>query len=39
MISFIIGCIVGGAVGILTMSCCVAAKNADKHIDYTDSDK
>jgi len=33
MISFIIGCIVGGAVGVFTMCCCIAGKEADRHID------
>lgn len=36
MIGFMIGFIVGGAVGVFTMCCCVAAKEADKHIDYDD---
>ena len=39
MIGFIIGCIVGGTVGVFAMCCCIAGKEADKHIDYTDSDK
>lgn len=32
MIGFIIGCVVA-------MCCYIAGKEADKHIDYTDSDE
>lgn len=39
MIGFIIGCVVGGTVGVVAMSCCITAKEADRHIDYTDSDE
>ncbi len=38
MIGFIIGCIVGGTVGVFAMCCCVAAKEADKGMNYTDLD-
>ncbi len=39
MIGFIIGCVVGGTVGVVAMCCFIAGKEADKHIDYTDSDE
>lgn len=38
MIGFMIGCIVGGAVGVFTMCFCVTAKEADKGMDCTDFD-
>lgn len=39
MIGFIIGCIVGGTVGVTAMCCFIVGKEADGHIDYTDSDE
>lgn len=39
MIGFIVGCMVGGMVGIFTMCLCRAASDADKCMDSTDSDK
>lgn len=39
MIGFIVGCMVGGTVGIFTMCLCRAASDADKCMDSTDSDK
>ena len=39
MIGFIIGCVVGGTVGVVAMCCCIAGKETDKHKDYTDSDE
>ncbi len=39
MIGFIIGCVVGGTVGVVAMCCCITGKEADKYIDYTDSDE
>ncbi|MDE6788491.1 MAG: DUF3789 domain-containing protein [Ruminococcus sp.] len=39
MIGFIVGCMVGGTVGIFTMCLCRAASEADKCMDSTDSDK
>lgn len=39
MIGFLIGCVVGGAVGVFAMCLCRVASDADKCTDYTDSDK
>ena len=39
MIKFVLGCMLGGVISITTMCCCIAGKEADKHIDYTDSDE
>lgn len=39
MIVFIVGCMVGGTVGIFTMCLCRAASDADKCMDSTDSNK
>lgn len=39
MIGFLIGCVVGGTIGVVAMCCCVAAKEADKGLDCTDSDE
>ena len=39
MIGFIIGCVVGGTVGVFAMCCGSAGTEADRHIDYTDSDE
>lgn len=39
MIGFIVGCMVGGTIGIFTMCLCIAASDADKCMDSTDSDK
>ena len=36
MIGFIVGCIVGGTVGIFTMCLCRVASEADKCMDSTD---
>lgn len=36
MIGFIVGCMVGGTVGILTMCFCRVASEADKCMDSTD---
>ncbi len=36
MIGFIVGCMVGGTVGIFTMCLCRAASEADKCMDSTD---
>ncbi len=33
MLGFVIGCMVGGTVGLVTACCCVAAGNADRHMD------
>ena len=39
MIGFIIGCMVGGTVGIFTMCLCRTAAEADKCMDSTDFEK
>ena len=39
MLGFIIGLIVGGTVGVITMCLCAAARQADKHENCTGSDK
>lgn len=39
MIGFIFGTLFGGIVGILAMCLCRVASDADKCMDYTDSDK
>lgn len=39
MIRFLIGCMVGGTVGVFAMCLCRVASNADKCMDSTDSDK
>ncbi len=39
MIGFLIGCMVGGTVGIFIMCLCRAASEADKCMDSTDFDK
>lgn len=33
MAGFILGCMVGGTVGVVTMCCCNAASAADKHLE------
>lgn len=33
MIGFILGCVVGGTVGVVALCCCIAGQEADKHID------
>ena len=33
MLGFVIGCMVGGTVGLVTACCCAAAGNADRHMD------
>lgn len=33
MIGFITGMLFGGTVGVFTMAMCIAAKDADKHIE------
>lgn len=39
MIGFIVGCMVGGTVGIFTMCLCRVASVADKCMDSTDFEK
>lgn len=39
MLGFLIGFMVGGTMGVFTMCLCRAASDADKCMDYTDSDK
>lgn len=39
MLEFIIGLMVGGTTGVFTMCLCRVASDADKCMDYTDSDK
>ena len=39
MIRFIVGCMIGGTVGIFTMCFCKAASDADKCMDSTDSEE
>ncbi len=39
MLGFIIGLMVGGTAGVFAMCFCTAASDADKCMDYTDSDK
>ena len=38
-IEFVIGCIVGGTVGVTAMCCFIVGKEADRRIDWTDSDE
>lgn len=38
MIGFLIGCMVGGTVGIFTMCLCRAAAEADRCMNITDSE-
>ena len=30
MFGFIIGCVVGGAIGVFTMCCCIAGRESDE---------
>lgn len=39
MIGFIVGCMVGGTVGIFTICLCRVASEADKCMDSTDFEK
>ncbi len=39
MIGFIVGCMVGGTVGVFTICLCRAASDADKCMDSTDFEK
>ena len=39
MLGFIIGLIIGGTVGVFAMDLCIAAGQADKRENCTDSDK
>lgn len=38
MIGFIIGCMVGGTVGVFATSLCVAAGHSDREMNCTDLD-
>lgn len=39
MIGFLIGCIIGGTVGITAACLCVAAAQADREINRTNSER
>ena len=39
MIRFLIGCMVGGTVGVFAMCLCRVASDADKCMYFTDSDE
>lgn len=39
MIEFLIGCVVGGTVGMTVTCLCVVAGQADKEMNYTDSEQ
>ncbi len=39
MLGFIAGLMVGGTAGVFTMCLCIAASDADKCMNITDSDK
>ncbi len=39
MLGFILGLLVGGTVGVITMYLCTAAGQADERENYTGSDK
>lgn len=39
MIGFLIGCVVGGTVGMTVICLCVAAGQADKEMNLTDSEQ
>ncbi|MFR7867994.1 DUF3789 domain-containing protein [Ruminococcus bicirculans (ex Wegman et al. 2014)] len=39
LLGFIIGLIIGGTVGVFAMALCIAAGQADKRENCTDSDK
>ena len=39
LVGFLIGLLVGGTVGVITMCLCTAAGQADKYENYTDSEE